>query len=539
MSDQTAMSAAWAKEDARNSNVVSIAKPRNPLAMVPNVSGQVPPNDCPREDRLITTLMAKHGSLDDCADILKQEHFFNPANGFIYRAMIELRERNQEYGFPDVFAHWRATNSAHQYDTGIDSPLGQLKRLGNEEMPHVDRAITLEASTIRDLYRQRTMIQVAHRIAALGYVRTPDIQEYLDESLYEVEQAAEPPTIDDMGTAAELAAGAIEWFNEAMDREGAMRGIPTQLRQVDGTLGGLISGTQIIWAGRPSQGKTASACQIAMNTAVQADKDGVRRNGVLFFSLETTKENLTARMHFTISGMSGNDEATGKLADKCARDVLKRCNAADREFYQNNPEELRRAGKEEAKARWNEAATLFASLPINVLYKPAMTVADMWRTIRHVRSQWKKQGIRLALVIVDYLQLMSGRNLLPNGASREQEVGAIALKTREMAQKENFPLLALAQLNRAVEKQKDKRPTLADLRESGQIEMHADTVVFCHREEHYFREECDPEFKDLAEFIVAKNKNGPTRTAWCGFHGPTMTFIDTPKSDERGYREQY
>jgi replicative DNA helicase len=274
-----------------------------------------------------------------------------------------------------------------------------------------------------------------------------------------------------------------------------------------------------------------------MNVAVQPDADGVKRNGVLIFSLETTKEDLTDRMIFTIAGMCVNDLDTGRLVKVISGELLRKCNAADRAFYENNPDELRRAAEEEARRRRNEAAVVFASLPLYVHHQDNLTLAEMKATIRFQRAMWKRQGIRLALVIVDYLQLIEGRNLVSRGASREQEVGAVAKATRQLAQKEDFPLLILAQLNRAVEKQKDKRPTLADLRESGQIEMHADTVVFCHREEKYFGEECPEEWKNLAEFVIAKNKNGPTCTAWVGFHGPSMTFIDTPKSDARAYHD--
>jgi replicative DNA helicase len=487
------------------------------------------PNDVPREDALIATLMFREGSFDECASIAKPEHFYRASNGAALAAIAELSDQGCAYTPRDVANLWSSK--------GEGSRAAELERLSDDRLLIPMTAIRREAEVIRDLYRQREMIKACEEAARKGRQRTPDVQGYLDEALYSIDRAAEPPTMANVGTAAELAASFIDRFEAALQRNGAMKGVPSQLRQFDRALGGLIKKSQIVFAGRPSMGKTAAACQIGMNVAVQPDADGVKRNGVLIFSLETTKEDLTDRMIFTIAGMCVNDLDTGRLVKVISGELLRKCNAADRAFFESNPDELRRAGEEEARRRRNDAAVVFAALPLYVHHQDNLTLAEMKATIRFQRAMWKRQGIRLALVIVDYLQLIEGRNLVSRGASREQEVGAVAKATRQLAQKEDFPLLILAQLNRAVEKQKDKRPTLADLRESGQIEMHADTVVFCHREEKYFGEECPEEWKNLAEFVIAKNKNGPTCTAWVGFHGPSMTFIDTPKSDARAYND--
>lgn len=467
------------------------------------------PSDVDREDRLIATLLFRDGSLDECSAILRQEQFSRQANGIIYRSMVDLWERGETYTANDVGAYWRATNSPHQHDTGGGSPAATLARLCDDSLLIAGTAIKREAETVRDLSRQRAMVLVCKEAAQTGFVRTPNVQGYLDSVLGLVERAAEPPELAEAVTAAECAKGLLEEVYEAAERGMKPRGILTGLRQLDAATSGLVKKKQILLAGRPSMGKTALSTDISMSVADQKTLEGVRDQGVLILSLETPVDDLSKRMIFRLAAISLHEYNTGKL--------------------------WTRGSKDEILAAIEAASAGFAELPILVHYKPGLTIAEFRRLIRYTKAMWKKKGITLALVVIDYIQLMKAGELAPKNATPEQIISVVSEETRKTAQVEDVPLLALAQLNRAVDKQKDKRPVLADLRGSGSLEMNADTIIFVHREEQYLREETPDEFKGLAELIIAKNKNGPTKTVYTGFIRQVMGFADTPKSDGMAY----
>lgn len=486
------------------SNVVPINGVRHQAVLEPSL-----PHDSKREDGLLATLLFRDGSLDEATAIVRPEHFHGAAHAVIYRSMVELWERGEAYSATDVGAYWRATNSPHQHDTGGGSPAATLARLCDDSLLIAGTAIKREAETVRELSRQRAMVQVCKEAAQSGLVRTLDVQNYLDSVLGLVERAAEPPELAEAVTAAECAKGLLEEVYEAAERGTEPRGILTGLRQLDAATSGMVKKKQILLAGRPSMGKTALATDISMCVADRKTPEGVRDQGVLIFSLETPVDDLSKRMIFRLAAISLHEYNTGKL--------------------------WTRGTKDEILATIESASAGFAELPILVHYKPGLTIAEFRRMIRYTKAMWKKKGITLALVVIDYLQLMKAGDLAPKNATSEQIVSIVSEETRKTAQAENVPLVALAQLNRAVDKQKDKRPVLADLRGSGSLEMNADTIIFVHREEQYLREETPDEFKGLAELIIAKNKNGPTKTVYTGFLRQVMGFADTPKSDGMAY----
>jgi replicative DNA helicase len=174
-----------------------------------------------------------------------------------------------------------------------------------------------------------------------------------------------------------------------------------------------------------------------------------------------------------------------------------------------------------------ECSAWLCSLPLWVDDKSGMSPFEMRAKARRYKADMARRNSTLALVVVDYLQLSRAIAMLPRNASREQEVSLVSQLLKDMAKELKVPVLALAQLNRAVDKQKDKRPQLSDLRESGAIEQNADNVVFVHREEYYLKAKTPPNLQGRAEIIIEKQRNGPTGTHETNFRRQFALFTDS------------
>jgi replicative DNA helicase len=295
---------------------------------------------------------------------------------------------------------------------------------------------------------------------------------------------------------------AIDLAEAAHRREGALAGVTTGLVDLDRKLGGLHASDLIILAGRPSMGKTALATTIAFNAARYfrtTDREDDRGKAVAFFSLEMSAEQLATRIMSERARISSHEIRTGKLSN----DDFARLVAASQEL---------------------------TDLPLFIDDTPAVTVSTIRTRCRRLARQGRKDGNGLGLVVIDYLQLIApGRS--ERAENRVQEISAMTRGLKALAKELNVPVLALSQLSRAVENREDKRPQLADLRESGTIEQDSDVVMFVYREQYYLEraeptqkpEESDERFHErhlkwqqacerahnIAEAIVAKQRHGP------------------------------
>jgi replicative DNA helicase len=220
------------------------------------------------------------------------------------------------------------------------------------------------------------------------------------------------------------------------------------------------------------------------------------RYGVMVFSLEMPKEQLANRMMCSEGRVNLSDLRKGNVAG-------------------------------EMWDRLVEAADRLSQLPIWVDDTPAIGPLEVRAKARRVQAELARAGkSRLGLVVVDYMQLMSAKHLLAKNSNREQEVSLCSQMLKDLSKELAIPVLALAQLKRDVEKQKEKRPVLSDLRESGALEQNADTVIFLHREEYYLKEKTPSSERNVAEFIVQKQRNGPLGTARTWFWGSYVLFTD-------------
>jgi len=248
-------------------------------------------------------------------------------------------------------------------------------------------------------------------------------------------------------------------------------------------------------------GKTACAMAIAIHIAGLPVIEGRRRRGVYFASLEMSKHQLGVRTICMLAGVNSRRVRAGMLTP----------------------------------ADWqalSAAATEWASLPIWLDDKPSMSPLEIRSRVKQRRSAWDHEGgPELALVVVDYLQLCSHGGALRPNADRQEIVSYVSEQLKNLAKDMNVPVLALAQLNRAVEKARDKRPELSDLRESGALEQNADTIVFLHREDYYLRDKTPPEMRGVVELLMRKGRNCGTGEARTRFYADCARFADDPAAE--------
>ena len=297
----------------------------------------------------------------------------------------------------------------------------------------------------------------------------------------------------------------IEMASAAYKNDEGIVGVPTGLRDLDDRLGGLHQSDLIIIAGRPSMGKTALATNIAFNAAQKIQEKG-KKTSVAFFSLEMSSEQLSTRILAEQSKIKSNDIRRGRISD-------------------------------EQFDKFIETSKNISELPLYIDETPAISIAALSNRARRI-----KRLFGLDMILVDYIQLMRGS--INNKDGRVQEISEITQGLKAIAKELSVPVVALSQLSRAVEQRDDKKPQLADLRESGSIEQDADVVMFVYREAYYLeRKEPRPatvehaewqakmnEVSNLAEIIIGKQRHGPTGNVMLEFEAMYTKFKDTQTS---------
>jgi replicative DNA helicase len=312
----------------------------------------------------------------------------------------------------------------------------------------------------------------------MGYSDTGEVDEVVDRAQAEIYQVTERRTSEDYAPLAEIMEGTLDEIEAIGSRGGTMVGVPTGFTDLDGLTNGLHPGQLVVVAARPGLGKSTLALDFARAASIKHGLTSV------IFSLEMTRNEITMRLlsaearvglHHMRTGSLGDDDWT-KLARKMSE---------------------------------------VASAPLFIDDSPNMTMMEIRAKCRRL-----KQRHDLKLVVVDYLQLMSSGKRVE---SRQQEVAEFSRALKLLAKELEVPVVALSQLNRGPEQRTDKKPMLADLRESGSIEQDADLVMLLHREDAYERE--SPRAGE-ADFIVAKHRNGPTATITVAFQGHYSRFVD-------------
>ncbi len=477
------------------------------------------PHNIEAEQALLGALLINNDALDQIADFLKPQHFFDPVHGRLFETMDKLVARGN-------------LASPVTLKTYMESDDGLAQLGGTAYIARLAGSATTLANAkdygrnIYDLAMLRELILIGDNMKETAFAG--DIDDKPTQQIDRAEQAlydlAEKGSSESgfMSFQKSLT-GAVDMATRAYERDGHLSGLSTGFKGLDDTLGGLQESDLIILAGRPAMGKTALATNIAFNVAhnylrarldgnIETDMDGKvtpKDGGVVgFFSLEMAAEQLTTRLLAERSGVSSNNIRKGDI-------------------------------HEEEYDRMVAAARELADAPLFIDHTGAIPMATLAARARRLKRQ---HG--LGLIVVDYLQLVRTSRGRSNDG-RVQEVSEITQGLKALAKELNVPVLALSQLSRQVESRDDKRPLLSDLRESGSIEQDADIVMFVYREPYYLQrqkpEEGTEDFLQwqqrmtqvdgTAEVIIGKNRHGPTATAEMAFDDRFTRFSDLAASD--------
>lgn len=451
--------------------------------MEPTVRQQ-PPQNTEAEASLLGALLIDSDAIVKVADKLRSSDFFEKRHERIYEAMNQLYERHEAL---DVLTLADTLKNNGQLDMiGGASYLTELTNFV-PTAAHVEQY----ADIVAQKAMRRRLIAASQDMAGLGYDETRQLNELIEEAesrLFEVSQQHIKQNVISLET---ILAESFDRLDDLHKDKQKIRGIPTGYKDLDNTLAGFQRSDLVILAARPSMGKTALALNFAHNIAVQSNQP------VLIFSLEMSKEQLVDRLLSMESGVDAWALRTGNLTD------------ADFE-------------------KIGQAMGTLSEAQIYIDDTPGITVSDLRTKARREAHQRE-----LGLIIVDYLQLMSGSSRYGNDGNRVQEISEISRGLKGVARELNVPVLALSQLSRSVESRNPQIPQLADLRESGSIEQDADVVAFIYREEYYNPE---TDRKKIADILIKKHRNGPTGGIELYFDNEKQRFrsVDSRRQDPFG-----
>lgn len=446
---------------------------------------QQAPQNIEAEASLLGAILIDSDAIVKIADSLSADDFYDPRHKHIYGAISLLYERRDAI---DVL-----TLADQLKNTGVLDVIGGASYL-TELTNFVPTAAHVEqyADIVAQKALRRRLIQASQKMIELGFDEAKNLKELIEDAesnLFEVSQKHVKQSVVSLET---ILTESFDRLDELHKDKQKIRGIPTGFRDLDNVLAGLQRSDLFILAARPSMGKTALALNLAHNVAVQA------KEPVLVFSLEMSKEQLVDRLLAMESGVDAWALRTGNLTD------------ADFE-------------------KIGHAMGTLSEAPIYIDDTPGITVSDLRTKARREAHQRK-----LGLIIVDYLQLMSGGGRYGSDGNRVQEISEISRGLKAIARELNVPLVALSQLSRSVESRNPQIPQLADLRESGSIEQDADVVAFIYREEYYNTE---TDRKNITDIFIKKHRNGPTDNIELYFDREKQRFRSLDKRHSEPFAE--
>ncbi len=467
---------------------------------------RVPPHNYEAEQALLGAILANNRAYEKVSEFLAPEYFADAVHGRIYEACGKLIERGQ---LADVLT----LKNLFEQDAALKEVGGSqlLVRLASSVVTIINAEDY--GRTILDQHLRRQLIDIGANVVNEAY--NADVDNPATTQIEAAEQR-----LYDLATSGRTEGGfeslhgvvpkALAMAESAFKSDSHVSGVTTGLQKLDEWLGGLQPSDLVVVAGRPGMGKTALATNIAFNAARAASKtDGEEGAVVGFFSLEMSAEQLATRMLAERARVSSDEIRRGAIRAAQFEQII-------------------------------TAAQEVSRLPLFIDDSPALTVSTLRTRARRLRRQHK-----LGLVVVDYLQLMTGSATARN-ENRVQEVSEITRGLKTLAKELEVPVLALSQLSRAVEQRDDKRPQLSDLRESGTIEQDADVVMFIYRQEYYERQKQPPEgtpehdtwqtkidkVYNHAEILIAKQRHGPTGKVDLFFDGKFTRFGDWQKTQD-------
>jgi replicative DNA helicase len=431
---------------------------------------KLPPSNLEAEQSVLGSLLIDRDAVIRIASFLKPGDFYSGGNGLIYEAILDLYNRRVPPDFVTVVDE--LTRRERLQDVGGVSYLTDL-------INTVPTAVHIEyyGRIVERTATLRRLIDAGASIINIGYDDSIEVEEALDRSERAIFGVSQLRTVRDFVGIGEVLETYFDKLDTIQQHRGDVVGVPTGYADMDKLTGGFQRSDLIILAARPSVGKSALQLGITHNAAVKHGKT------VGIFSLEMSAEQLVQRLLSMETGVDSHRLRMGLIDD----------------------------------SEWDQISRAFGRLAEANVYIDDTPGISIMEVRSKARRLFAERG--LDLIIVDYLQLLSGRRT----ENRVQEISEISRSLKGLARELNIPVLALSQLSRAVESRTDHRPMLSDLRESGSIEQDADIVMFIYREEVYDKE---TEKKGLAEVIIAKHRNGPVGTVNLRFFERTARFAD-------------
>ncbi len=463
---------------------------------VPNVTdpvavgGKLPPQATELEQAVLGALMLEKNAVNETIDILQPESFYLDAHQRIYAAIHQLFGSDQPI---DILTVTEELRKRAELDL-VGGPF-YISQLTNKVASSAN--VQYHARIISQKHIMRELIRISNETMKDAFDETSDVFDLLDkteQSLFEVTSGNLKKNYEKM---ADLLHGAMQQIESAKEKGDGVSGVPTGFEKLDKLTSGWQNSDMIIVAARPGMGKTAFVLSMARNITVDHKK------AVAVFSLEMSSTQLVTRLLASESGISSEKLRKGDLSEK------------DMKILHQHIAKLDQA-------------------PLFIDDTPALNIFELRAKARRLKSQHD-----IGLIIIDYLQLMTGGGKNNNG-NREQEISSISRSIKSIAKELDIPIIALSQLSRAVETRGgDKRPMLSDLRESGAIEQDADLVTFIYRPEYYKLDvdENGDSTAGIGEIIVAKHRNGALDTVKLQFIPELAKFADLEENSFGDYAD--
>jgi replicative DNA helicase len=462
----------------------------------------IPPQNLEAEQALLGAMMMRRAAIEVASDLgMQATDFYRPAHQLIYTAIVELDRTTGRVDELLTVNKLKATTVRHRVERGANGeqqriPVTALEEVGgaavvmtlSERVPSIANARAY-AVEVRDQAMLRRLVEAGHEIARLGYEHPdqPDVLVQRAGVLADELAQASSPQEAGFTTLADELGPMYDQLGELHAGGGAIVGLPTGFPELDQRWGGCQDSRLMVVAGRPGMGKSAFGSQIAEHVALNEDAD------VAIFNLEMGIDQQVRRSTARIGDIDLHRITSGRPTEQDLTDV------------------------------WNTIGRVYESAKrVHMDKSSELTSTQIRQRARRLDRRLRREGRRLRMVVIDYLQLVRAPGRVDN---RTHEISIVTRDLKALAIELQVPVIALSQLNRAVEQRVDKTPMMSDLRESGSIEQDADVIVLLNRPEYYSKESTPPEFVGRAEVITAKWRDGMPGSDWLTFDGPRTRFL--------------
>lgn len=439
--------------------------------------GRIPPQSVEAEQSVLGAILLDKEVLSSVTEVITGEDFYREDHKEIFEAVMDLYERAEPIDLITISEQLRLRGTLE----GVGG-LEYLTYIANA-VPSTSNARHY-AKIVEEKSILRKLIKVSQDLVNMGYEASEEVSYVLDKAEKGIFDILQKRNTQGYSPIKDVLIDTFNMLEELYNNKGHVTGIPTGFADLDFKTSGLQNSDLVLIAARPAMGKTSFVLNIAAHAAIHA------KVPVVIFSLEMSKEQLVNRILSCESMVDSHKMRTGKLED----------------------------------SDWQKVARALGPLseaPIYIDDTPGTTIMEIRAKCRRLKMEKN-----LGLVVIDYLQLMSGRG---KNESRQQEISDISRSLKILAKEINVPVLTLSQLSRAPEQRTDHRPILSDLRESGAIEQDADIVMFLYRDDYY---NPDTEKKNIAEAIIAKHRQGSTGTVELAWLGQYTKFANLEKFRE-------